>query len=116
MIFKPGDIVKVNKLKAYTPENLLILSTDNNTYKLYPTIDISTYPSCNDFKGKYKNFKNEIFLIVGKKGRPLSFSISEKWDLYDIYYIFYCDQIFECFSHCLERVKNKTKNRYNESS
>ena len=104
MIFKPGDIVKVDVSKSYTPENLMILSTEKNTYKLYPNIDISTYPSCNDFKGKYRIFNNETFLILGKKGRPLSFSIEKKWNLYDVYYVLYCNKIFECFSHCLKKV------------
>ena len=104
MTFKTGDIVKVNLSKSYTPENLLVLSTNGNTYKLYSTIDVSTFPSCNDFKGNYKIFKEEFFLILGKKGRPLSFSLKENWDRYDIYYIFNGNLTFECFSYCLEKI------------
>ena len=105
MKFNPGEIVKINPQKSYSPENLLLLHLEPfGEIKLHETIDISSYPSYNDFKGYINFFKEEHFVIVELKGRPLSFSVENKWELYDVYKIMYNNRIYECFSYCLEKI------------
>ena len=56
--------------------------------------------------GGFGLFKNEILLVIEKKGRPLSFSKKEKWDLYDVYYVAYENKIYEFLHVCLTVINN----------
>lgn len=104
MSILPGALVKLNIKKSVSPENLVLAPIENEYIKLYEKIDIKTYPGWNDFKGYSRLFKDEILLVIAKKGRPFSFSKKEKWDLYDVYYVTYENKIYECFLHCMEKV------------
>ena len=104
MNFKPGEIVKINVEKSYSPEGLLLLNLESSKIKLHESINISSYPSYNDFKGYVSFFEKEHFVIVEKKGRPLSFSKEKQWEIYDVYKILYCNRVYECFSYCLEKI------------
>ena len=105
-MFKPGQIVKINPKKSYSPESLLLLHSNKKDFKLYANIDIESYPSCSDFKGYYREFKNENFLVIKKIGRPTSFSNEEHWNLYDVYQVMYCNVLYECFSYCFEKLED----------
>lgn len=104
MKFEPGEIVKINPKKCWSPENLMLLSGELDKFKLHEIIDIHSYPSCNDFKGYSNLFKKEYFIIIEKKGRPTSFSNEKQWELYDVYKVLYCDKIYECFSYCFDKI------------
>tara|TARA_Y100001968_G_scaffold333634_1_gene397786 strand:- start:2045 stop:2374 length:330 start_codon:yes stop_codon:yes gene_type:complete len=104
MILIPGTLVKLNFNKSVSPENLVLAPTEGDFIKLYEKIDIESYPGWNDFRGYSKLFKDETLLVVAKKGRPLSFSKKEKWDLYDVYCVSYANRIYECFSYCMEGI------------
>ena len=82
----------------------MLAPTEGGYIKLYKEINIESYPGWSDFNGYSKLFKDEILLVISKKGRPLSFSTKNKWELYDVYCVVYENRIYECFSHCLEAL------------
>ena len=106
MSLTPGTLVKLNVNKSISPENLIVAPESGGFIKLYERIDIESYPGWKDFKGYHRLFKNETLLVISKKGRPLSFSPKENWDLYDVYRVAYASEIYECFSYCLEVIKD----------
>ena len=102
MSILPGTLIKLDINRNVSPENLLLANTQDGHIRLYEEIDIGSYPGWEDFKGYSRLFKDEILLVIAKKGRPLSFSKKEKWDLYDVYYVTYESKVYECFSHCMQ--------------
>ena len=102
----PGDLVKLVIKNSVSPENLTLSPNQDSSLILYEKIDLSTFPSYRDFKGYSKTFEEETFLVIKKKGRPESFRLGEKWNLYDVYQIMYCNTTFDCFKHCLEKIKD----------
>ena len=106
MKISPGDLVKVNLGRDISPEGLQLFSLDFGAARLYEEISIESFPSWNDFNGYSNLFKSETLLVVGKKGRPLSFNLKENWDLYDVYVVMYNHKTYNCFLHCLEKVSD----------
>ena len=107
MKINPGDLVKLVLANSVSPESLTLSPQRNDaSLILYENIDLSTFPSFKDFKGYSKTFKNETLLVIKKKGRPKNFNSEKCWELYDVYQIMYCDLVFDCFKHCLEKIKN----------
>lgn len=106
MKFLPGDLVKVKTRENYSPEGLQLAVKVADKIKLHERIDLESFPSSNDFEGYNKLFKNETLLVIGKKGRPLSFSTKEKWEIYDVYVLMHENRTYECFFHCLEKISD----------
>ena len=106
MSLTPGTLVKLNVNKNVTPENLTVAPAEGGFIKLYEKIDIDSYPGWKDFKGYSRFFKNEILLVISKKGRPFSFSQKENWESYDVYCVAYGNRVYECFSYCLEAINH----------
>ena len=106
MSLTPGTLVKLNVNKNVSPENLTVAPAPGGFIKLYEKIDIDSYPGWNDFRGYNRSFKNEILLVISKKGRPFSFSKKESWDSYDVYRVAYDGRVYECFSYCLELINH----------
>ncbi len=102
----PGDLVKLVIENSVSPENLTLSPSNDSSLTLYEKIDLSTFPSYRDFKGYSKNFEGETFLVIKKKGRPWSFKLGEKWSMYDVYQVMYCNTTFDCFEHCLKKIEN----------
>ena len=50
--FKKGDLVKLNINKVVSPESLTLCYTRLDFVTLFEKIDLYTYPSYKDFKGK----------------------------------------------------------------
>jgi len=103
----PGELINIDINKCVSPENLTILATENDKYRLYETVNLDSFPGWNDFKGHNKLFKNETLIIIGKKGRPISFSKKEKWNLYDVYFVMYANKVYECFAYCIKKISDE---------
>tara|TARA_B100000519_G_C13824805_1_gene242093 strand:+ start:116 stop:511 length:396 start_codon:yes stop_codon:yes gene_type:complete len=73
--------------------------------KLYETIDMYSYPSCNDFKGKdYMVHHGDIALISKYVGRPLQIKHDPAWFKYDIYEIILGERTVQAFRQNLRKV------------
>lgn len=106
MKIMPGDLVKIRIEREFSPENLQVMSKSSGKAKLHEKIKLESFPSFDDFEGYNKLFKNEILLVIEKKGRPLSFSKKEKWDLYDVYIVMYANKTYDCFSYCMKKISD----------
>ncbi len=102
----PGDLVKIRVERDFSPESLQLMSKVSGRARLHEKIKLESFPSFDDFEGYDKLFKNETLLVIGKKGRPLSFSKKEKWDLYDVYVIMYDNKTYDCFLHCMKKISD----------
>ena len=90
---KPGDIVKFNIInRKYTQEGFSVGGggLPRDELSVYQTINIESYPSCNDFKGSISVVKHGNYAIILKKiGRPWKVNqISECWSDYDVYEVY----------------------------
>lgn len=54
--------------------------------EIFETIDLTSYPSCNDFKGESTLVsQGDVVVITKYIGRPLRVIEDQKWDIYDVY-------------------------------
>lgn len=84
-----GNLVYIDiKNKSFTNDGLATIYFVNNTPVLYENINIESYPSCNDFFGKYTKVQhNNPAIILDIVGRPFKISTKKNWECYDIYKI-----------------------------
>ena len=87
---KPGDMVKFDIInKKCTQEGFSTggYGSLHDELDIYQTIDIESYPSCNDFKGNTSTVKHDSYAMVLKKiGRPWKINqVDDRWADYDVY-------------------------------
>jgi len=72
---------------------------------VFRKIDLSSYPSCGDFKGD-SSIVNEgdVALIMGYIGRPCRISIGPKWLNYDVYEILIQGMVRQVFRRNLYEI------------
>lgn len=90
--FKTGDIVKIDTvgILCYTESGFATsgYGLNDDEIILYETIDIESFPSFNDFKGKQTLIKHDTCVIILEHiGRPFKISKDPKWFAYEIYKI-----------------------------
>ena len=91
----PGTLCKASfEGLTYTEDGFATVGTvngikghiKNSGVRLYSHIDVSSYPSCNDFKGETTiAFDNDVVVIVSYAGRPFNVNHDPIWFKYDIY-------------------------------
>ena len=89
-IYKPGDIVKFDiLLKQYAEDGFAmsgVWDCDEDELVLFQTIDIETFPSWRDFKGKSTKVKhNNYAMIIKRVGRPHRICQGPECEMYDVY-------------------------------
>ena len=101
----------MNKLK---PGQLVVILTDGlnltpdgfamggiakaGGLKVFERIDLSTFPSCYDFKGESTIVKTgDVATVCDFIGRPFSINTNPQWFCYDIYEIFIRGNIRQVF-------------------
>jgi|19_taG_2_1085344.scaffolds.fasta_scaffold10518_4 hypothetical protein len=92
IIFKPGDIVKLDITnRRSTFDGLAVGGCGSNEDELviFQRIDLEKFPSCNDFKGKTSTVKHDSYaLILRYVGRPFRMNVClDVWQDYDVYEI-----------------------------
>ena len=92
--FKRGDIVKIDVkgILSYTENGFGFATSgyagNEDEIILYEKIDMESFPSFNDFKGKKTKIKhNTCVVILEHLGRPYKISKNPKWFEYEIYKI-----------------------------
>ena len=79
---------------------------DHSLAIFYETIDLFSYPSCNDFKGKQTVVRHgDLATVLSYKGHPFQFQNSSRWDYYDVYEILINGEVCQAFKHNLDPVK-----------
>ena len=80
--------------------------------KIFETISLSAFPSCNDFLGKSTLIRSgDVGVVTRYVGRPFKVNRNPKWFNYDIYEILINDsqrQIFRQNIKPISRSKKKT--------
>ena len=103
-MFKPGQIVTVStRNKNYTEDGFLTCPIEKNgDMRLYETIDLESYPSWNDFKGKSTKVSDgDVVTVCGLIGRPERIRSGYNFSSYDIYEILMNGKIRQVFKHNL---------------
>ena len=58
----------------------------NGLGEIFEIIDLTSYPSCNDFKGESTLVSQDDIVVITKYvGRPLKVVENQRWDMYDVY-------------------------------
>tara|TARA_E500000331_G_scaffold353284_1_gene403626 strand:- start:1216 stop:1545 length:330 start_codon:yes stop_codon:yes gene_type:complete len=73
--------------------------------RAYEKIDLQSFPSFNDFKGKHIVVsEGDLVLIVRKIGRPRAIVKDPKWFQYDVYEVMIENSIVQMFKQNLVAV------------
>jgi len=107
MSISPGMLITLNVDKGVSPEHWVLAPSEGDFIRLYEKIDLKSFPGWNDFTGYSKLFKNEILLVVKKKGRPLDLNTKDVWNIYDVYSVVYENKVYECFLYCMNEISGE---------
>ena len=107
MRFKRGELVvfAVEPGLHFTSEGFVTVCSRNGTLLIPEIIDLDSYPSCSDFKGKLTKVKaGDIGVIIKYVGRPWQMKKDPKWFEYDVYALYINGKFCQSFKHNLRRV------------
>ena len=88
---KTGDIIKFDILNRQFADDGFamggIFTCNAEELEIFQKIDISTFPSCRDFKGPITKVKHGSYgLVLRKVGRPSTMVTDDpRWEMYDVY-------------------------------
>ena len=111
--FQKGQLVKIKLGKVnWTSNGFATVSGTSNKAHLHEFIDLTTYPSFNDFLGKkYEVDKNTIGTVLKYVGRPYKISRDPKWFEYDVYEVLINGNICQAFKQNLKPVRKARLNK-----
>ena len=98
-LFYPGDLVtiKIGCIK-YTQDGWATAGRSDEGLLLFERIDLSTYPSFNDFFGGTTIVREgDVGTVIKRVGRPFKITSDTTWFEYDIYEIFIKRAIRQAF-------------------
>ncbi len=105
---KTGTLVKIAiREKRCTDDGFTTLSSyaqkyDHDTGIVYEYVDLNSFPSCNDFKGKTTKVRhNQLATILSYVGRPYQIRDSDHFEAYDIYEVLIDGAIRQVFKRNL---------------
>ena len=102
--FTPGTLVrlKINTLN-YAPAGFMTISKRGDTFAIYETIDLNSYPSTDDFHGSTTSVTDgEHAMILAHVGRPFRIPKDPTWFSYDVYRILIRGKTRMVFSQNIE--------------
>ena len=90
--FKKGDIVKIDSVGvlSYTDSGFATsgMGSSDDEIILYEIIDMESFPSFSDFKGKAISIRHDTCVVILEYlGRPFKISRDPKWFAYEVYKI-----------------------------
>jgi len=104
---QPGTLcsVKLDGL-VFTPEGFSTIKGEKiKKARAYEKIDLLSFPSFNDFKGKYITVcEGDLVLVVKKIGRPRSIITDPKWFQYDVYEVMIENSVVQMFKQNLSPI------------
>ena len=79
---------------------------DKTAAIFYETIDLCSYPSCNDFSGNETVVRHgDLATVLSYKGQPWQIRNSSRWDCYNVYEILINGNVCQAFKHNLEPAR-----------
>ena len=109
---KPGSLVKVSlQNNAYSPEGFVTAPFRGNSGILFfESIDLGSYPSSNDFKGKSTLAQEgDIATVCRYIGRPMKMVNDSMFSYYDVYEILINRKIKQAFRQNLILLPKDSK-------
>ncbi len=106
MDLKKNQAVKfiIRPLNA-TSDGFATYTTCGGMIKLFEKIDLGSYPSCSDFKGKSYHFNgDEVGIVIKFVGRPDKVNRDPQWFKYDIYEVLISGKVVQVFRENLEPI------------
>ena len=110
MEFKAGDLVIfcVEPGIHFTEDGFTTVITRGKTLCLPEVIDLFSYPSCSDFKGKMNQVnEGDPILILEFLGRPHQIGRDPDWFQYDVYLVYVNGMISQAFKQNLRRINDR---------
>lgn len=95
------------KLKGltYTQDGFAMVQESGPRVFIYETIEMESFPSCNDYKGDSTEvFEDDLVVVMRFIGRPMNIGIDPRWFEYDIYEIFVRGSVRQIFRQNLSEV------------
>jgi len=111
--FEPGTLVNLVIFnRSFTEDGyatLCMIPNENKCGLIYENIDLYSYPSSNDFKGKKSLVSHgDTATILKKIGRPMKINEGNNWDNYDIFEIMIeTSDIRQVFRYNIKSIKEK---------
>ena len=115
MDFTPGELIvfKVEPGIHYTQDGFVTVCARGKSLFLPEKINLTSYPSCSDFKGKLTEVAcGDIGIVMNYLGRPWQINKDPEWFHYDVYSIYINGETCHGFKHNLRRI-NYRFNRLN---
>jgi len=85
-------------------------SISSEEMKIFETISLNSFPSCNDFLGKSTLIRNgDVGVVIRYIGRPDKVNKNPKWFNYDIYEILINESQRQIFRQNIEPIKRSKK-------
>ena len=104
---RPGTLccIKLDGL-VFTPDGFATAKGEKRKKaRMYERIDLFTFPSFNDFKGRYIIVEDgDLALVVRKIGRPSSITNDPKWFEYDVYEVMIENMVLQVFKNNLKEI------------
>tara|TARA_B100000214_G_C23937960_1_gene614125 strand:- start:1026 stop:1361 length:336 start_codon:yes stop_codon:yes gene_type:complete len=106
---QPGTIccVKLDGL-IFTSEGFAMIEGEKRKMaRAYEKIDLLTFPSFNDFKGRHVIVSDgDLVMVVRKIGRPASIQNDPKWFQYDVYEVMIENSVVQMFKQNLKIIND----------
>ena len=98
--YKVGELIKINTLRTATEEGMCTArAAPNNCIIVTETVDMESYPSCQDFLGKkIECASGQLGTIVSYSGRPWKIRKSAQFSDYDVYGVLINGTVCDIFS------------------
>ena len=86
-IIPSGTLCKIGaRGLSISSDGYMMITELESSIRLYEKINLSTFPSFNDFKGETTDvFEGDIALIISFVGRPKKVKNDPEWFQYDVY-------------------------------
>ena len=105
----PGTLcaVRLDGL-IFTPDGFSTIKGEKRKRaRAFETIDLFSFPSFNDFKGKNIVVREgDLVLVMKKIGRPQSIIKDPKWFQYDVYEVMIENSVVQMFKQNLLPIKS----------
>jgi hypothetical protein len=105
--FKPGElaIFVIEPGLHVTQDGFVTVCTRGKSLFVPEKIDLESYPSCSDFKGKLTEVKSgDLAVVLKYVGRPYQITRDPDWFQYDVYRLYINGTVCHAFKHNLRRI------------
>jgi len=108
--YSPGDLVEILTDRTATDIGMTTApAAPNGGIYIYKQIDLSSYPSCNDFMGEsYVCLPKQTGAVIRHVGRPIRIREADQFWVYDVYEVLVNDFIGYVFAYNMRCADKKS--------